>query len=664
MAETTEIAEPIQYGDSLGAYLRSRRVILALLVALLIGRAGTACCWNTRAVVKHGAGPPAIIVSTGLLRSSIESWDWENGRIDLVDSTIGRQWPGNVCLIADRAVGIIQRDKLRIVELSPPHSQSVVEIPRFGRGHQPRLIGTSKGRFALFEQMKIEGDQNDGTIVGFDLRIVDLNTGRVASSRSWTSSLATTMEVDRFVSNRVSTLSNDPENPNEPDVARWRVTPDGELKLDPRLLGKSLMGTRVVIAHGRDGTIRRLEAGESPSLDDYPKSYRESYTVVCETADVAHYILHDAYSGEVLLAHADSAGIQRLPIAVKMFDDFDSAFVSRDQRRFVATSKTSDVVVIDAATGDVVATRGSSEIWYRISLALSLGIAGTAFALFVTAWREASLVATARDLTLSALAWQAACGSCYAVFFPGLWNNSGTVVTFAGVIAVAVTGGMAVGWYWAHGSDSIWKKLRCGLATIALTSAPAGITFASTWYTDWFLVVFVWPMFAGLFFASSVALLLSPLRMTGWLVSNRPIGIDRRRFSLASMLAIITAIAVVMGFLRSGVLPVQHDQIHAILLLLPSLVVGVLFPAINFINSGSGWRVVSLFAVTLVTAVVFLLSAVLWPYQMVSLEFEWVAPVLSIKVGLLVMVASIVLRRAGLRWQKAASSSHVTAANS
>jgi hypothetical protein len=160
------------------------------------------------------------------------------------------------------------------------------------------------------------------------------------------------------------------------------------------------------------------------------------------------------------------------------------------------------------------------------------------------------------------------------------------------------------------------------------------------------------PPFGGLFVASLTAMILAPLSMTGWRVSDRPIHVRGRGFGLASMMLMIAGTAVAMGFLRLNIFPMVPEALLEIAMyVVPTILLGVVWPALAMLNIGRRLRI------SLEVATVALIPMMLVVRYLVqgwnAWGFDTMPMGLAGVTGIYVLAMILLLRKWGWRWHRA-----------
>lgn len=617
------------------------RMALLVAVAVLLGaRYYAARNWMNRKLAIDGGGPPAILQSRSMHHSAIETWDWNTRQFQTLVELDMHPTVDGVLRAGDKVVWL-QGGELHSIDLKAPDARRrwKTPFPYADNSVNPHsLVGASVDHRLVVVQFDhlVETQPNTFTMDAVELAVIDIETGEVVSTKHWHSRMSPGLEAGEFESNYIRGTSTDP---NEPTMARWRLTERGDWELASATPPNSSM----TMAKGPAGRWRRLPAGGKPAQDETSES-----GFICVRCP-EHFVIQTSTFGdrsELLLGHANTDEIQRLGY----YSNTSPPSFSDDQKHVIVNDANDDLRVFESATGRLVASDTSGSFWRRFVHGVSAASLCVALGWLVSSWRQGEFRSAMFDLHAAGMAGQLA-------FFGNLlaYSEAGPrwlmPLGMGAMSAITVVFGMLVGWSWIHGDLPLVARLRQGLLSIAaMGMVPAGMLLVYVPLSMAYVALV--PSFGGLFVASLTAMILAPFSMTGWRVNDRPIEARGRGFGLASMMLMVAGTAVVMGFLRLNILPIVPEALLEIVMYVaPAVLLGIVWPAIAMLNMGGPMRI------SLEVVIVALIPIVMagrycvrgwnpWGFDTMPMGFGAVA-------GVYVLAMVLLLRKWGWRWRKA-----------
>lgn len=628
-----------------GTHWKWRLGLLVAVVVLIGARYVAARSWKNRKLVANCGGPPAMVYASSIHKSAIEAWDW-NGDQTRTLATIEKHPAAEGMLRAGKRVVWVAGGNLEMVDLEPPFARRKWKVPfQYEEGpFKPlTMVGASPDqRFVVVQYQRLGLEMEaDGDVFGsHDLAVIDVETGDVVSNKHWHSQMQAEVDSGEFMSYYSLGTSTDPKEPNR---GRWRLTESGDWEL-----------LATITTNARSTTIVRNALGHRRSLaaDEVPKpdEAREYTTPVLHNQE--HVVVRSESYDEFLVGHAESGEVQRLG------EGFSGAPISfsDDEKYLIAVDHHDDIHVFETATGRKVAFDWSGSFWRWFVRGIASVWLVAAGAFLVTSWRQPEFRWGLIDLHLAGMTSQMALFGFLTTANEAMSDWLTPIGAGAGIAATVVFG-MGVGWYWIHGNAPIIARLRHGvLSIVAIGIVPAAALLCYNPPSDMAYVVLV-PAFSGLFFASVTAMVLAPFSMTGWRVSDRAIQARGRGFGLASMMLMITGVAVVMGFFKLDLLPpIEDGALDVAMFFVPVFAVGLLWPGIAMLNIGRKWRITIVVALGIILAAAMAGRIVLrrWGWDS-GFDTDGVSVGVAGMTAVFMLHMMLLVRKFGWRWRRASA---------
>ncbi len=538
----------------LGSHWRWRLPLLAATLAI-----GVFAWWLAReraswSFLPGGAGSTVLLVADKGWCKSIIAWEPSSGQRWTVVSQcrptyVERGYLNIVVARNGRAVCWEEFEKLHVVDVTPPYQRHSWRLPD-ELPSMAAIVGLSGDeRFAVFQQWMPALPPS--TMPRHKVSVIDLQTRQIVSQHVFDGF----MHPSYFTEGEFETYTNySPaamKNPNEPFAARWRLTETGEWELAEDLTAKPLFPFQYVAFEPLGiGSLRRLAEGETLPAPAVPLSFR----VVATSPDFKRACAF-IYTGDNSLHLLSDSSDKPIPLPLPIGTTFNGNMTS-DGRAVVGIDSWGDARVFDSATGKETATLALGSR-HRAKLLPAVAALLVVALLWVILAASEQTVGWALFDTLPPpilLAWALPLAVMSRRLNDGLKRTPfDTMSEFISmVLTYALAGGITatVAWYWAYGRGPMLVRWLAGLALLSVAVTPLG---GFAWYeASHYIPVAEWSVnFAlAVVLASVGAFLTSIGRMRGWVISDKPIDSDPRRFSMAHFLAALVGVSLALAMTR------------------------------------------------------------------------------------------------------------------
>lgn len=530
-----------------------RMTFIFALAVLVLARFQLGQWWSDRTLVTGGGGPPAVLVRSSRHHQTLETWDWRTNRTTTIAMLEGHLNGPQILCTGDRKVVWFADGMLHTDDLEAPGQRRSwkTSLPK-DESYRFAVVGTS----ADFRYVVVQYTP------GYEVLVIDLRTGEEFSKKHWPNRLEATFAPGEFTSRHET----------------WRLTDEGVWELSPGIADSP---PHVDIAVDQGGNRRQLLGQGSYKNGELP----EQLEVKAWMPSGQHLLLRRG--GEVLmLAHVGRGEVQVLPIST--YYAWASCFTT-DGEQLLVTDVYGDVHVVDAASGEIVASSRSGAHWRWTVGGLSTACLCIAGLWGTFAFQQKEPLRAIVDLHVAAMAGQIALFS-FLPALPMIWPGWIAPITDGTILSVTAAFGMAVGWYWMYGPASLRAKLQHGLLSILSIAVVPSIVMAGR--APSLATALVMPSFAGLFAACAMAMMLVPCSLTSWRASKEPLQSPLRRFGLAAMMLVIAGASVVLGFLNLIFMPSSRGVAADVAMtMLPVAVLGLLWPTIALMSIDRSWRI-------------------------------------------------------------------------
>lgn len=224
-----------------GSHWRWRVAMLVVVASILAYASWQAGRWKYRAVVESGGSPVVYRVVHHDGSTSLEAFDWKTGKCWTISEN-ERDFSSGAM---ERSIRVVRDGELVLwrngrhicmANVHSPHERRNCDIP-FGRPEFQLLGFSQDGVFAVFQVVEERYRSGGQDVVHLRdkwpsmnagvgiLHVVDLQSGRVVSTREWNSVMVASTEEGEFESSRMT------GEQSEPGKGRWKLSAEGQWQL-------------------------------------------------------------------------------------------------------------------------------------------------------------------------------------------------------------------------------------------------------------------------------------------------------------------------------------------------------------------------------------------------------------------------------------------------
>lgn len=657
--------------DWLGSHWRWRGTMFVVAISLLGYGWWQAGRWVSRLLVHYSSSPAVYRVLHRDGRQSLEAFDWKTGR-SLKLANLGRERQqgeieGSMRVSPDgKTVVWLRGSQVHSVGIESPDRRYACELPISLTGYD--FVGVSRdARFGVFQAVGGKTTLPDGkTSVNvvtrridarervYVLKVVDLETGKVVSSREWQSSMDDGHKsgANEFRSYLQVEL---PADRSEPQFGRWMLTDKGKWELIEKVKQR-FDAQRVWMAQERPGQWKIINGPTSG-------------TIICER------VIRPSDSGTRFVTYANSSvdailvgdfTTGQVREVLPSLDGVTSAFLTSDGENYVISDRRDDIVVFDTATGKVVARDWSGSSCRLQLLGIGVGLLALAAVWTRIGAAESSSRWGVTDALAAILLVQAATFPIYASLDVDDWKPFAIdlfKVLPAGWLHGAFIGSaILTGWYWAHGRE--WFPARWVLGTLWLTALAVPVTvYNRRAEASYDLMMLQAIVVAGLVTAGAAAALAVLTRSLGWSIRGPVEPQASWRFGLLHLLVLTAAVGFAIVLLQSVL-----DFPGLSLLSASSFPSGACFlgvPLVGVLFLRPRWAI----ALGVLVSVAIAVAGSFWFVEQFDSSFPLKKPdryvgevVAAVSAMLAIVMSCVVLRGHGWRWAHARKAENVAEA--
>lgn len=542
----------ISPSQSLGNRWRWRIGFLVALAMLLGAALFQVLSWKERELMYGGSGPPVVVFGKGYRgTTSVECWDYRtDARWWFAHNIQTKHLP---VVVANRAVAWATPEHVFVADLEPPHAMRRFENP-VSKDERDlgslQLIGLSSDeKYVIF----LVGDGRSVFASKRSLNVYDLQASKKVHSKADIAQ-AHVLPVDVYV--RAESRPDAGKSGAPPKPIMFQLGKDGRLE--------TLADSQPTYRRARSLNVVRQPDGGYRYADSATPENEVLDAIVIETSlNGDRFVAVDVAIGPRMCFVGDEERVYALPIRTFEFNVNTGrhvAEISASGKTAVVCDLYGDIHVIDVDSGQVVARENSGTRQRIAGRWLAAAAAALGIAWLVLFLRETSFAAAIVDATgvLLLATFAASAISKVVTIDRSMLPDALDWLIYvlprylqtAVPIALLLAGSMAVGWYWACGRGPILARWLIGGLWLAILAVPYLAILAIGALSRSTVEAFAWYGIA-LIAAALIALVVVSLRWLGWTVADGPVKRQRAQFSVAWLMCVTAAVAIVLAIARS-----------------------------------------------------------------------------------------------------------------